>query len=317
MSLFFYTFLFAALFLETDLYAKSSLAPARPLVIYVHEIIYSAEKERLEKNCEFPFMLKPFSGAGLLSRILIEGNKSKADVVLGLEGEQAFNQKVALLAKPLPRFLFDKLSLPFKWDKNRFLPLSYAYLAFLSKGKILTAVPNNKRDFLNSLPSKSLVMPDPRTSMVGRGGLSWIEEEGYETLHKKVLTYPKGWSGACALFQRGRVPVMLSYTTSVLYHHSQKDYEVNALIFQETPHPVQVMTAFMLKKKKEHPHAVEFLTILLSPEMQKGAQERYSYPVTSIDIPPEYEALRPPKAFLLRPLSPESLKAWVRAGYKK
>ncbi len=57
----------------------------KPLVIYIHETIYSAQKEYLTKLCDFPILLKPFSGADLLTKALLEGKESKADVIWGLE----------------------------------------------------------------------------------------------------------------------------------------------------------------------------------------------------------------------------------------
>ncbi len=290
--------------------------PVKPLVIYIHETIYSTQKEYLTKLCDFPILLKPFSGADLLGKVLWGREKLKADVIWGLEGEQAFNEKVVGIAMDLPHDLYDTLSLPFKWESRRFLPISYAYLAFLYDMRSVEPDLKTSEAFLKSLPNKSTVIPDPRTSMVGRGGVSWIEPQHYGLLHQKVRTYPKGWSGAFALFEARKVSVMLGYSTSVLLHHNKGQGSIKAALFKEGAHPIQVMTAFLVKKKDRHPKAMAFLKILLSSEMQKTAFHHYSYAVTDIKVPAAYEALRPENAFVSQGFSQEHLKAWMAAGYQ-
>lgn len=288
-----------------------------PLLVYVHETIYSAQKERLEKLCPFPVILKAFPGADLLGKIILERDTPKADIVLGLGGEQAFHKDIEALASRLPKSLLSRLSLPFAWDSTQFLPISYAYLAFLYHEDRVQPDQENLHKFLRSLPVKSLVMADPRTSIVGRGGLSWISPQDYKLLHEKVRTYPKGWSGAFALFKIQKTSVMLGYTTSVLYHHEKGQRSVQAALFEKTHHPVQVMTAFILQKKHPHPKAIEFLEVLLSTDIQERSTPQYSYPVIDVDIPKEYEDLRPRNAFVLKEFSEERLKAWMKAGYAR
>lgn len=291
-----------------------------PLVVYIHETLYVTQKDTLEKQCDFPFVLKPFSGGDLVGKILLEGERLKADVVVGIEGERMNDPAMASLAKPLPRTLFEKLSLPFAWKNKQFLPLSYAYLAFLYEAGRLQPVRETLAEFLKSLPPKSLVVPDPRTSMVGRGALSWVMPSDYTMLHKKTLTYPKGWSGAFALFNKGRAKVMLSYSTSVIYHHGNKQPFVRWVSFKKTPHPLQVMTAFVNAKKALHPKAFVFLETLLSKSSQQGVIDNYAYPVIDIPIPDAYEKCRPQESFLLEggaAKEADNLKQWMSAGYQK
>ena len=103
----------------------------KPLVVYIHETLYSVHKERLERLCHFPVLLKPSSGSDLLAKTLLEKKAPRADVIVGLEGEQAFRQEVKGMAAVLPASLFKQLSVPFEWESDSFLPISYAYLAFL------------------------------------------------------------------------------------------------------------------------------------------------------------------------------------------
>ncbi|NCP62036.1 MAG: thiamine ABC transporter substrate-binding protein [Alphaproteobacteria bacterium] len=295
-------------------------APEKPLVVYIHETLYVTQKEALVKHCSFPLILKPFSGSDLVGKILLEGKHLKADVVVGLEGERMNDPRIASLAESLPPALFQKLTLPFSWKNKNFLPLSYAYLAFLYEEEALQPAQETLGDFLKSLPPKSLVVPDPRTSMVGRGALSWVAPSDYEMLHEKTLTYPKGWSGAFSLFNRGRAKVMLSYTTSILYHQANGQPFVRWASFKKTAHPLQVMTAFVSRKISPHPRAILFLEVLLSKAAQQGVIDNYAYPVIKISLPETYEKCRPQDAFLLEGgeiKEAENLRKWMAAGYKK
>ncbi|HBN22172.1 MAG TPA: hypothetical protein DD412_02930 [Holosporales bacterium] len=317
---------FAAFFLSLLISFSVVAAPnkidssQKPLVVYIHETLYVTQKETLEKQCDFPFVLKPFSGSDLIGKILLEDEHLKADVVVGVEGERMNDPSIASLAEPLPEILFQKLSLPFSWKNKKFLPLSYAYLAFLYEAGQLQPATETLRRFLKSLPARSLAVPDPRTSMVGRGALSWVAPSDYEILHEKTLTYPKGWSGAFALFNKGRAKAMLSYTTSIIYHHKNEQPFIRWASFKKTPHPLQVMTAFVNAKKTLHPKAVLFLEILLSKPAQQGVIDNYAYPVIAISIPETYEKCRPKEAFLLEggaAKEAENLRQWMAIGYQK
>ena len=290
-------------------------ATKAPLVVYIHETIYLSQRDTLMKHCEFPLVLKPFSGADLLSRTLLEKGSGKADIIVGLEGEQAFQPRVKEFAAQLPLEILDQLSLPFPWRDECFLPIGYSYLAFLYDRTAPSPDLKNLQSFLKSVPSKSIVMPDPRTSMVGRSGLSWIRPQDDALLHKKVLTYPRGWSASMALFRAGKTPVMLGYSTSVLYHQQKGHSHIEVALFQNTPHPIQLMTAFILKKTHVHPKAVEFLKILVSQDVQQKVIENYSYPVIAMKVPESFENLRPRAAYLPKEFSGERLKKWMRAGY--
>lgn len=292
----------------------------RPLVVYIHETLYVTQKEILEKQCGFPLILKPFSGGDLIGKVLLEGSNLKADVVVGIEGERLNDPSIEPLTEVIPEKFFQKLSLPFSWKSKKFLPLSYAYLAFLYEAGRLQPATENLTDFLKSLPSKSLVVPDPRTSMVGRGALSWVNFSDYDVLHKKTLTYPKGWSGAFALFNKGRAKVMLSYSTSVIYHLENNQPFIRWACFKKTPHPLQVMTAFVSAKKSLHPKAFLFLETLLSKAAQQGVVDNYAYPVIEMPIPDAYEKCRPKEAFLLEggaEKEAENLRQWMATGYQK
>ncbi len=292
----------------------------KPLVVYIHETLYVTQKETLEKQGDFSVILKPFSGSDLVGKILLEGSTLKADVVVGIEGERASDPRIASLAAPLPAALFQRLFLPFSWKDKRFLPISYAYLAFLYDGRTLAPSTETLESFLKSLPPKSLVVPDPRTSMVGRGALSWVKASEYGILHQKVLTYPKGWSGTFSLFNRGRAKVMLGYTTSVLYHQGKGQSFVRWAALKKTAHPVQVMTAFITAKKEVHPKAVLFLETLLSPSLQRMVIQNYGYPVIEISLPESHHHCRPKNAFLLEGgegEKDENLKNWMASGYQK
>lgn len=304
------------------LYALTSLillcqqsVVARPLVVYIHETLYVTQKEILAESCDFPIIFKSFSGADLVAKLTLERSRTKADIVLGLEGEQSSNPMIQGIAAEIPPEVQRLVQVPFVWDGSHFLPVSYGYLGFLYDAQKVAPNLENLSQFLRSLPPKSIVMPDPRTSMVGRGALVWLDFEGCNPLSQKVLTYPKGWSGTAAFFQRGRASVMLGYTLCIPKSPSQ-----NVALFNKGGHPLQVMVAVLIDKKNPHKKVVEFLRTALSAPVQQKVIEAFSYPVIALDLPEFFEKGRPKKAFVLhgdREKDARLLRAWMQEGYEK
>ena len=306
---------------------------SRPLIVYVHDSFYYCMKDILDAYQEAPVVYKPLSGHHLvwaLKRGGQGGAALKADIILGLETEKIYESAIQEISAPLDEDLYHDLHLPFEWRYKTILPVTYAYYAFL------THTPNAQSyqtlsEFLEAQPDQSLIVADPRTSMVGRALLTWLAPDLLPLLHQKVRTYPSGWSGCFALFnqQQGQTmhqktmqgPTMLGYSTSILYYRDKNMKEIHWISLAKAPHPITVQGAIKIKKTKSHPKIQSYLKFLLSPKVQSKLMARnYSYPVTSITVTPEAEACRPALGFLLEsnpPAMQHLIQAWFKAGYSQ
>lgn len=294
-----------------------------PLIVYVHDSFYQCMKELLHTYQEAPVIYRPLSGQHLvwaLKRGEQGGAALKADVILGLEAEKIHESTIREISAPLDEDLYQDLQLPFEWRYKTILPLTYAYYAFL------THTPNAQSyrtlpEFLEAQPDQSLIVADPRTSMVGRALLTWLAPDSLPLLHQKVRTYPSGWSGCFALFNQQHGQTMLGYSTSVLYYRHNNQKSIDWLPLTQAPHPISVQGAIKIKKAKPHPKLHSYLKFLLSTAIQSNLMKKnYSYPVTPVTISPEAEACRPASGFLLEPnpiAMQQLIQAWLQAGYRQ
>ena len=176
-----------------------------------------------ECGCNLVFVATD-DGVALLSRVRLEGQRAKADVVLGLDTN--------LIAKARDSGLFaphgamaDSLRLPGGWSDPVFLPYDYGYFAFVYDTTALALPPSSLRALVDGPAEQKILIQDPRTSTPGLGLLLWIRKvygdaagAAWEKLAPRILTVSKGWSEAYGLFLEGEAPLVLSYTTSPAYH---------------------------------------------------------------------------------------------------
>ncbi len=86
-----------------------------------------------ECHCTLEFVAVD-DGAALLSRILLEGTHSKADVVLGLDTNLMAEAAATGFFAP-HGIATDALVVPGGWDDSVFLPFDYGYFAFVYNKK--------------------------------------------------------------------------------------------------------------------------------------------------------------------------------------
>lgn len=209
-------------------------------------------------------------GAALLARVQLEGERSKADVVLGLDTN--------LTARAAATGLFaahgqnPKLDLPVDWTDPLFLPFDWGYFAFVH-GEGVTDVPTS----LAALAASDLkvVIQDPRSSTPGLGLMYWVkavhgDKAGavWADLADNIVTVTKGWSEAYGLFLEGEADMVLSYTTSPSYHIiAEDDATKSAAIFDEG-HYMQIEAAGKLAGTDQPELADQFLAFMVSDAFQ-------------------------------------------------
>ncbi|WP_163848171.1 thiamine ABC transporter substrate binding subunit [Pseudooceanicola aestuarii] len=253
-------------------------------------------------GCDVEFVAAG-DGAALLSRVRLEGPRSEADVVLGLD--------TALIGAAAETGLFAdhgvsaEYDLPIAWDDSRFVPFDWGYFAFV--GQAGADHPTSFEALAES--DRSIVIQDPRSSTPGLGLLMWVKSaygdragEIWEALADNVVTVTPGWSEAYGLFLEGEADLVLSYTTSPAYHLiAEEDDSKVALPFDEG-HYMQVEVAGILESSDQKTLAQDFLTYLLGSDAQAVLPTtNWMYPAVLPEggLPAGFETLIQPETPLL------------------
>lgn len=245
-------------------------------------------------------------GAALLSRLQLEGARSPADIVLGLDTN--LTARAAATGLFAPHGLTPALDLPVDWADPLFLPYDWGWFAFVHHR---TRVPNPPTSFQALIDSDlSVVIQDPRSSSPGLGLLMWVQAahgaraaEIWRGLAPRILTVTPGWSEAYyGLFLPGEVDMVLSYTTSPAYHLiAEGDDRFAAAPFDEG-HYLQVEVAGMLASSRNPDLARQFLEFMVSEAFQSVIPEtNWMYPAVTPagGLPDGFETLHRPEISLL------------------
>ena len=241
-----------------------------------------------ECGCDMEFVALD-DGASLLTRLRLEGERSKADVVLGLDTSLTAEAAATGLLAPHGVDL-SHLRLPVAWDDPVFVPFDYGYFAFVYNSENLASPPASLDALMKSPASQKIIVQDPRTSTPGLGLLLWLRKvygEGagaaWQSLEPRILTVTKGWSEAYGLFLEGEAPLVLSYTTSPAYHRiAESDPRYHAAIFEEG-HYLQVEVAAKLRGAPNPELAERFLAFVVSEGFQHHIPTgNWMYPVIDL-----------------------------------
>lgn len=290
----------------------ASMAQADTLTVYTYDSFTSswgpgpAIKEAFEAqcNCTLDFV-GTGDGAALLARLQLEGARSPADIVLGLDTNlTAVAAETGLFA---PHGLTGNFDLPVAWDDPYFLPFDWGYFAFVHDREALPQPPASFEDLIAS--DLSIVIQDPRSSTPGLGLLMWIKAaygeraaEIWAGLAPRVLTVTRGWSEAYGLFLEGEADMVLSYSTSPAYHIiAEGDASKAAAQFTEG-HYMQIEVAGMLAGSRNQDLARQFLEFMLTEGFQSVIPTtNWMYPavIPEAGLPEGFDALMVPEAALL------------------
>ncbi len=233
-------------------------------------------------------------GGELLSRLLLEKNRPVADVVIGIEGDLLQEVLASSLFLPYRPPAMDQVPQFLHIDTTYALvPFNYGNYAFVYDSQKISTPPTTLHDLLDPKWKKSLILIDPRTSNVGMGLLHWsIAVYGaefttfWQELKPNILTISDGWSSAYGLFTEGEAPLVISYTTSPIYHliyeHSDR---YKALAFDEGNMAV-IETAGILASTSKVKEAQQFIDFLLTEAQADIAVANVMYPVNSLTVLP-------------------------------
>lgn len=235
-------------------------------------------KDTFEKQCNCHLQWVPFdTGIMLLNRLKWEGDKSKADVVLGIES--------VIAQEALDLNLFMDLDLPPTFGQSQLIPYSRICLAFVYDQDRVPNPPSSFNELIEG--SYKLILQDPRTSLTGTALVSWIRliygkksSEFWKKLEPNILTFTRSWSEAYTLFQRGEGDLVLSYMSSPLYHEV-KEGKTNyqAAVFRDGNLTLYEMGG-ILKMSQQKELSKDFIQFLRSPEGQNIlATKGWQYPL--------------------------------------
>ncbi|MFQ1804440.1 thiamine ABC transporter substrate binding subunit [Aeromonas veronii] len=278
-------------------------------------------KQAFEKACDCTLNLVPLEdGVAILNRLRLEGNHSKADLVLGLDDALISEAKQSGLFAPHPAKL-DSIKVPGGWQDDTFVPYDYGYFAFVYDKDKLKQPPKSLKEMVER-PDLKVIYQDPRTSTPGQGLMLWMKSvygdkapAAWAELAKKTVTVTKGWSEAYGMFLDGEADMVLSYTTSPAYHliaESKPQYQAAAF---EEGHYRQVEVAAKLKSAKQDKLADQFLQFMVSPAFQQEIPTgNWMYPVIDTPLPKGFEQMitvAKPLAFSSDEVA-ANRKGWIR-----
>ena len=227
-----------------------------------------------ECGCDMEFVALD-DGVSLLTRLRLEGERSRADVVLGLDTNLTAEAQATGLLAPHGVDL-SHLRLPVAWDDPTFVPFDYGWFAFVYNRESLPNPPASLDGLVKAPDTMKIIVQDPRTSTPGLGLLLWMRKvygdgatDAWQALGPRILTVTKGWSEAYGLFLEGEAPLVLSYTTSPAYHRiAESDSRYEAAVFDDG-HYLQVEVAAKLRSAPNPELADRFLAFVVSEGFQQ------------------------------------------------
>ena len=302
---------FTTLFISFSIYAEK-------LTIYTYDSFVSEwgpgpiiEKIFEEKyNADLDFVAVD-SAATLLNKVILEGDTSKADIVLGLD-MNLFDlaEQSGLFTSHNIKDINNLINLPLKWETNKFVPYNYGYFSFVYNEANLETPPKSMDELINSTNAR-IVIQDPRTSTPGLGLLTWMKAlygdkagDEWKKLNKKIISVTKGWTDAYYnFFMAGEADMVLSYTTSPAAHIMfEERYDIQATTFEEGNY-ITIEFAGILNNSQNKDLANKFLNFMLSEEFQSVIPStNIMYPVTNIkNLPEAFDKLDVPNFIQIDP----------------
>ncbi|MFA6892360.1 MAG: thiamine ABC transporter substrate-binding protein [Sphaerochaetaceae bacterium] len=261
----------------------------------------------------------------MLTKLISEKNNPKADVVVGIPLSMAtkayqsdlFASYDSPVLSDIPTFLqFDRA--------HRLLPYDYGNFAFVYDTEKISAdmIPHSLQDLTNPKYKGKVILIDPRTSSVGQGLLLWTIEvfgedhfmDWWKAMKANALTIADGWSSGYGLFTSGEAPIVISYTTSPVYHVAfENTTRYQTLIFPEG-HDTTIEGVGMLQSSRHQDTAKQFIDFMLSDEQIDIAMTNSMYPANAnVTLPKAFAyAPKPQKDLTIDPATIEKkMDTWL------
>ncbi len=297
------------------------------LVVYTYDSMVSGLAKDIEATFEKLYGEKvkfmSFGDAGkTLSRLILEGKDTKADVILGLDQTLLLKaKKYGILEeyKPLNYKMMKKDLQPSEYYAT---PFDYGSIAVVYDTKTVKDPPKSLEDLLKPEYRRKIVVEDPRTSSTGLSFLLWtVAVYGdkftsyWKRLKENILTITSGWDEAFEMLERGEVEMMISYLTDGAYsYYYYKQAQFLPVVMKEGMF-VQKEYVGIVKYTKNLELAKRFVELMLSDFVQKKIPlKQWMFPVTNVELPEVYKKYVP-KVEKILTLDPgyvsENLEKWI------
>lgn len=252
----------------------------------------------------------PGDGVTVLSQLILEKDNPKADLVIGLDNNLLSRTLNEEILEPYRSELVSEISSDLLFDDSYHLtPYDYGYFAICYDREKITDLPQSLEDLTKEQYKDSLILMDPRTSTPGLGFLLWtISVYGddylayWDRLKPSVLTVAEGWSSGYGLFVKEEAPLVLSYSTSPVYHAEYEETtRYGALEFSEGNYE-HIEGMGIIKGTENRNMAEKFIDHMLSESSQTTiAMTNIMFPsISDIELPVSFEqAFHAEKALLL------------------
>ena len=312
------------------LFATASAAQTDVLTVYAPDYFGSewgpgpSIEAAFEAQCGCDLQ---YETGDVLPRLLLEGARTDADVVIGLNSDVTKRARESGLLDQHGLDL-SPLTLPIEWEDDTFVPFNYSHTAFIYDNTKLDGF-DSFEALLNAPDDVRVVIQDPRSSISGLALVLWVNavygdeaENAWARLAPKIVTVTQGWSEAYGLFTDGEADVVLSFTTSPAYHIiAEEDLTKSAAIFDEG-HYFFVETAAKVEGTEQSDLADQFMAFILTEEFQTLIPTtNWSFPAAlPMDQWPEgFQSLPQPETVLFysedeaADLRDQAIEAWRAA----
>lgn len=237
----------------------------------------------------------------MYSKVLFEGEQCPADVVIGLSDTTDIDTSLFLDWTPEceKNLVID--------NNDSLVAFDYGIFAFIADMQYFAdrTRPTCLWDLTDEEYKGKVILIDPRTSSVGLGLLLWtIEELGeqkafewWALMKKNALTIADSWSSGYGLFTEGEAPLVISYTTSPVYHVMYEDTTRYQALEFDDGHLSTVEYLGILKTSKHQDWASQFCEFVLTEGQEEIAVTNTMFPANgSVALPQAFDyALMPSK----------------------
>ncbi|MCX5774127.1 MAG: thiamine ABC transporter substrate-binding protein [Fusobacteria bacterium] len=228
----------------------------------------------------------------MLTRLELEKNNPKADIVMGLS---QMNTIIANQSNLLYGYTPQNISLISNSMKHYILsnaiPFDYGNLAILYDPSV---VKNPPKTFMALAKSNyPLIICDPRTSSTGQDFLLWTiaalgpNWQTFWKLSKNSISFiAPSWDSAFSQFEAGESPMMVSYASDEAYsYYSYNSSRYKVLSLSDGSY-LEVEFNAIINKQNVSPYSRKFIELMLTPSVQSTiALNNWMLPTTNVALP--------------------------------
>jgi len=222
-----------------------------------------------------------------------------ADVILGLDNIIYSVENIDSLFIPYEPNKFSEINEDLIFDNStRLIPIAYGDLALIYNQDEIEDPPYTFGIMQDGFFKNKLLIPDPRTSSIGKGFLIWsistFGENGYghfwRSIRENIHTITSNWDEAYNMFLAEEAPIVLGYSTTPLYHIVNDSVTVIRSVIPSEGGFSIIEAAGIFHSTRNLALSKKMIDFLLSDGFQGTLLEnKLMIPATMNDRPPELD----------------------------